>query len=472
LSVTTRQISGPTEGKRIGGSAPSVLRPHTLISTSKENIMSTRHKRRAGFCPSATDAKLEQRIVLSSASAVTPTPAPAPFFSSVVIGSPIHANTVAQLRHAYTREVALTAVDLRSAVGSEIGQLFANGAAPTQQQLTDFNANVQGALDATALQLSSQASLLPGSNTRLVPGIQNALLGSDSNSLSSRLTAALQSSHYTASAARLQSVFARAFTAVPRQISSQINHFFGSTNFSQLSVSSSGQQVPLSQFMGNQVISQMSNTLGMLAQSFPTVAASMLFPNGTTATPTQDLIRAFNTQATNALTTAALQLGSSLSMFGGFSTVASKIQPVLFGSVTNLPSLESSLQNLSFGSTGFASAVASAFNTGFNSLLAPINSFLGMATQGQSNSVLPTAGLTNPFSSQFTKNSFDNGFNNGFASDTNSGFVGFGTAPSAFDTNFGAGFNNVVSTVSQGLGISPISLGTTGTAGGVDFQSR
>ena len=159
-------------------------------------------------------------------------------------------------------------------------------------------------------------------------------------------------------------------------------------------------------------------------------------------------------------------------MFGGFSNVVSQIQPMLFGSATNLNSLWSSLQNLSFGSTGFDSAVTSAFNTGFNNLLTPVNSFLGMATQSQSNSVLPSTGFTSPFSSQFTGSSFNNGFNDGFATNTNSGFVGFGTAPSAFNTNFGSGFNNAVSTASQGIGISPISLGTTGTAGGVGFQSR
>jgi hypothetical protein len=434
--------------------------------------MNTRLKKRGRFCPSTTEAGLEERIVLSSANSVTPPAVPPPFFSSVVIGNPSPVKTVAQLRNAYKRDIALTTVNLRSALANEIGQHYANGNVPTQQQLTDFNAKLQGALDATALQLSTQASLLPGSGTQLVSGIQDALLGSASISLSSQLSSVLQSSRNTASAVRLQSAFARDIIAMPRQIGSQFNKFFASTNLSQLSVNSSGQHISLNQFMGGQVVSHLSNTLGSLAQSFPTVATSMLFPNGTTSMPSQDLLSAFNTQATNALATVAFQLGSNLSTFGHFSNVASQIQPMLFGSTTNLNSLSSSLQNLSFGSTGFDSAVNSAFNTGFNNLLTPVNSFLGMATQGQSSSVLPTTGLTSPFSSQFTGSSFNNGFNNGFATDTNSGFVGFGTAPSAFNTNFGTGFNNAVSTASQGLGVSSISLGTTGTAGGVGFQSQ
>ena len=143
----------------------------------------------------------------------------------------------------------------------------------------------------TALQLSSQASLLPGSGTRLVSGIQNALLGSGPTSLSSQLSSVLQSSRNTASALKLQSAFARDIIATPRQISSQLNKFFASTNLSQLSVNSSGQHISISQFMGGQVVSQLSNTLGSLAQSFPAVATSMLFPNSTTSMPSQDLLR-------------------------------------------------------------------------------------------------------------------------------------------------------------------------------------
>ena len=179
--------------------------------------MNNHIKKRLAFRPAMTEAKLEARLVLSSANAVIPAPSPPPFFSSVIIGNPSSAKTVGQLRSAYAREVALTTVNLRSAVALEIGQLYADGAVPTQQQLNDFNANVQGALDATALQLSSQASLLPGSGTRLVPAIQNALLGSGSNSLSSQLSSILESSRNAASALRLQSAFARDFMSAPRR---------------------------------------------------------------------------------------------------------------------------------------------------------------------------------------------------------------------------------------------------------------
>jgi len=437
--------------------------------------MNNRMKKRIAFHPSATEAPLEERRLLSSTSAVvsrTPPAAPPPLFSSAVIISPMHWTTERQLRTAFARQVQLATLDLRNAVAREVRQLFANGSVPTPQQLTDFNATVQGAIDATALRVSTQASLLPGAGTRLVPAIQNALLGSGSKSLSSELSSALQSARNTGSALRLQYLLGRQIILVPDQIISQFNTFFNTTNLNRLSVNSSGQQIPLEQFMAGQVVKQFSNTLGMLAQSFPNVANSMLFPNGATGNPTQDLLDAFGTQASNALATAAFQLGSSLALFPASASVISQIQPLLFGATTNLNSLASALQSLPFGGTGFNSAVSEAFNSGFSNLLGPITSFLGTAMPLQPELTLPTTGFASPFSSQFSGTSFNTGFNNGFATGTTPGFVGFGQAPSGFNANFGIGFNNLVSSVNQGLGFVNTPLGTTGTVGGVPVQSE
>ena len=419
--------------------------------------MRNRIRRMTAFRPSISESTLEYRLVLSSV-AVVPPAAP-PVASSIVIPSPRPWKTLGQLRANFARNAEVAMVELRSGIGREIQQLFANGTVPTSQQISDLNANVQGALDATALRLSSQAALLPGSAAGLVPAIQNSLLGSGSRSLSSVLSSALQSGRNTASAVTLQTAFARQFATAPRQIIADFNNFFGTHNVNQLAVNSTGQRVPLRQFMAGQVVSQLGNSLGSLDQSFPIVANAMLFPNGSTASPSQDLIEAFGQQSSNALDTAAMQLGSALSIFGGSSHVISQLGPMLFGSASNLNSLASSLQNLSFGSSGFNSAVDTAFNGGFSNLLSPINSFLGM--QGQSSLSLPTTGLTSPFSSQFSTSSFASGFNNGFASDTNSGFTGFGAAPSAFNTNFGTGFNNTVTSVTQSMG-----FGATGFTGG------
>jgi hypothetical protein len=227
--------------------------------------------------------------------------------------------------------------------------------------------------------------------------------------------------------------------------------------------------------MGQQLVSQLGNALGSLAQSFPGVANSVLFPNGVAgaSSPSQALINQFGTMASSALSTSALQLGSDLSLFGGNSNVATQLQSLLFGTGTGTgtgigtgtSSLASALQGLSFGSSDVNSAITNAFNTGFSNLLSPINSFLGL--QSQSNSTLPTDGLTSMFGSQFTGSSFNSGFNNGFATGTNSGFVGFGVAPttSVFNTNFGTGFNQMVSTITQDVGLGVGGTNLTGNSG-------
>jgi hypothetical protein len=472
---------------RLSFRASSSARASDKTTSAGVYRIMNRIKKRIAFRPSVSESQLEERWVPSTAGAVdaastttsasavaTPLAAPPPVSSSLVIGSASSWTNVRQLRAAYAREAKLAALDLRNGVADQVQQLFANGSAPTAQQLTNLSANIQGALDATALQLSSQASLLPASSARLVPKIQTSLLGAGSKSLSSELSSVLQSSRNTASALTLQKALGRIIAQTPGQITGQFNNFFATTPVNQLSVNSTGQQIPLRQFMGQQLVSQLGNTLGSLAQSFPGVANSVLFPNGVSgsSSPTQALTNQFGTMASNALSTAALQLGSDLSLFGGNSNVASQLQPLLFGTGasagTSISSLASALQSNALGSTGVdTSAIANAFNTGFSNLLNPINSFLGLQTQ--SNSTLPTSGFTSPFGSQFTASNFNSGFNNGFATGTNSGFVGFGVAPtSVFNTNFGTGFNQMVSTLTQNVGLGINGMNTTNETIGIN----
>ena len=298
------------------------------------------------------------------------------------------------------------------------------------------------------------------------------------------MNSTLQSGRNGQAAAQLQNALIRDMRLAPTQVTGQINNFFATTNLTRLSVNNTGQQIPLNQFMGQQVVSQLSNTLGSLAASLPSVATSMLFPNGVTATPSQDLINGFNSQVTNALDTAAFQLGSSLAMLNGSSSVVSQLEPLLFGSTTNPNSLASVLQSLPLGTasssgitgasnTSLSSAVESALNTGMNNLVAPLASFLSV--QEPANLTLPTADFTSPFSSAVSTGLLNSQFNNGFSTGTTSGFVGLGIAPALFNTNFGTGFNGLVNSAASTLGLgssllsataadttlSPTGLGTT-----------
>jgi len=457
-------------------------------------------RKRFAFRPTVTEASLEGRLVLSSGAGtitaavgspqvmvvtpptelapagVTPAPAPSPIGARAAARA-LHPMTLAQVRKDYRTQVRVAARDLRTAIQTQVGQLYANGATPTAQQLADFNASVAGARDATALRLSAQAALLPNSGTRLVPAIQNAILGSGPRSLASRLTALAQSGQLSGTTGASARALTRLLNTSTVQTNAQLNNFFNTTPVNRLSVNSAGQRIPLGQFIGGQILNQAANTFGALAQSFPTVANSMLFPNGATGTPTQAALNAFTSQSGNALGTAAFVLGSDLSLFPNTSSVVTQLQPMLFGAAngtgtatTNaINSLAATLGGLQFGSTGFNTAVSNAFGTAFQSLATPIAQFFGIT--GPTNTVLPTSGLTSLFGTPFTGSSFFNGFNNGFATGTNTGFIGFGMTPTAFNTSFGTGFNNSVTSFNTGLGFNQLvgaGSGVTGIGSGTN----
>jgi hypothetical protein len=428
-------------------------------------------KKRTPFRPSAADARLEERVVLSTAA--TPLPAPPPINSSILVKSFGHPLTVAQLRADYNVQVKRAGADLQTMVDAAIQQAYANGSISSAQKHADLNATVDGAIDATALRLTSQAALLPNANSSLVPTIQNQLLGSGPTSLTSRLNALVLSGKYDGSAGKLRTMVAKDMKLATRKDVASVNQYFRTTPVKSLAVRSTGQPMALTgstalkEFIGNQFSGELANTLGSLAQSFPVVASAALFPNGTTTTVDPSLMSAFTSQVNTALSTAAFEIGSGLALFPGFTNITSQIQPMLFSSTSNANSLASSLANLDFGSTGFNTAVANAFNTGFQNVLTAISPFFGM--QAQSNVSLPTTGITGPFGSAFSASNFDSGFNNGFVTTTGTtGFTGFGQAPTSFNSNFSTGFNNLVTTVNT----TNTPLGTITTVGGVPVESR
>jgi hypothetical protein len=502
--------------------------------------MKNSKRKQFAFRPSVTESSLENRLVLTggtggasaSVAVLTPptavappgvAPAPAappisPQLARALLARTSPHLTLAKIHTAYNKQVRAATRDLRAAIQTQVGQLYANGATPTAQQIADFNASIAGALDATALRLSTQASLLPNAGRRLVPAIQNAILGSGPHSLVNRLSTLAQSGQLSGTSGASSQALTRLLNSTNRQSISRLGTFFNNTPINRLSVNTTGQHVPLQQFMGNQLLNQVANTFGALAQSFPNVANSVLFPNGTTGTPSQAALNTFNTMVNNALATAAFQLGSGLSVFPASSGVVSQLQPLLFGATNGTfnnaassaatgignslgsaatgignslgsaatgignslgsaangiagntaSSLAAALQNLPFGSTGFNTAVNNAFGTAFQNLVTPLGQFLGM--NGVSNLALPSSGFTSPFGTAFSGSSFFNGFNNGFANGTTPGFIGFGTAPTSFNTNFGTGFNNAVTSFNQNMGLAP---GTTGSLlpGGVITDS-
>ncbi len=478
--------------------------------------MSTAKKKRFRFHPGMDEPRLEERVVLSttaqvyvltpSTAAVTPAPAPSPVSAQVALrqaaieagtlSSPL---TIARLRTAYRQQVHAATRDLRAALQSGVNQFYASGSTPSAQQVANFNASVGGALNATALRLATQVSLLPNGGSRLIPVIESRILGSGANSLASRLTSLATSGRLVRANGILSPALNNLTTQSARQGLSLVNSYFNTTPVARLSVNSNGQRIPIQQYMGNQLLNEVGNALGALAYSYPSVANSILYPNGTTSTPTSTAIGNFTTAVNNALGTAAYQLGSGLALFPNYSSVVSRLQPVFYGSTgttggtgvtgslggtggvgtttggATFSNLVSALSGLPYGTTSFSTAVSNAFNGAYQNLVTPIARYFGM--NAPTTVTLPTTGFASPFGTSYLGNSFYNGFNGGFSTGASPGYIGFGMAPSTFNNSFGTGFNNFVTTYNTGLGLNGVGLGSgvngigsgflTGTGGGI-----
>jgi hypothetical protein len=392
----------------------------------------------------------------------------------------------------YRQQFNSTRDALRQFVTSQVATLYSNPAnlgadgRLTAQALSGLQNSLNGALDAAAIGLSSQASLLPGASTgTLVSDIQNNLLGTQGSSLASRIASQLGSGRF----GRSQSALAN---AINRQInvgfvgdSGQLGRFLNRTPLASLSVDATGQQIPISQFMANQAQQQINNTFGTLANSVGPNAQSALFDS--TGAFNSQAVGGFQQQFNNALNTAAFQTGSVLSLFPGFSGQRSQIQSALFDTgvgATGTPntSFANAMSGVFPGSTSTTPFTADNFNTGFinsfsnafQNFSTPITSSLGLQPTSGAGGLfqLPSgffqngATFPNVLGSQFTSSDFNNGFNNGFATN-GSGFFGFGAAPTNFSNDFATGFNNFVTSTNGSL-LGPITnanpSGSTGDA--------
>lgn len=454
-------------------------------------------KKRIAFRPFLGDFSLEERVVLNGT--LTSITAGAMEVAAFRNGggtsneqAPLENLTTRQIRQAFRQQFQASQSALREFVTSQARTLFTDPAnrGPNGRlaadALANFSANIAGGINATALRLSAQTSLLPGSSHRLIPELQNALLGSQANALNTRsLSSRIANLAGTGLANRSQTAFQNAINREINQSfrnsSARFNSFFNPARLNRQSIDpTTGLQVPLSQFLINQAVTQTNNMFGTLANSVGPLARAGLFD--TTGTFNPQSLAGFQQQFANALGTAAFQTGSLLSLFPNAATsLAPQLQSAFFGSgidsVTGLPST-SFFNGFSgvfptgtggttpFTSTAFDTGFQNAFTTSFSNFTTPLNNFFGIQPTGTGGiSTLPNgffqAGSTFPsvFGSQFTGSSFNNGFNNGFLS-TGSGFPGFGTAPTEFNTGFGTGFNSFANTINQQFGFTQPSLGT------------
>src|SRR3954453_21458329 len=166
--------------------------------------MKMRKHRRPAFRPSVDIARLEDRVVLSGPSQVAhiqavPTVATGGQTSS---GSTLTQLSRRELYSLYQQQFRAAAQDLKTALSTQVDQLYASGK-PSQDQLNNLQTLVIGAVNATAFRVSSQVALLPAGAETLTPRIQDALLAPN-RSLSTQLNGIIGYGPFNRTADRLK----------------------------------------------------------------------------------------------------------------------------------------------------------------------------------------------------------------------------------------------------------------------------
>ena len=461
-------------------------------------------KIRFSFRPTVGEARLEERVVLTGTTASIAAAATrvAPLQTNASTEGGFSGMTLQQIRRAYNQQFTAAQTALRKFAANQITALYNDPAGfglngrPTQAALATLNANISGAANAASLQLSTQFSLLPASARSLVPNLQNSLLGTQKNSLASQISNVTNSSRLTNSQSALRNAVSQGINTTFNNNRAQLANFFDTTSLNRLSVDqSTGQRIPLQQFLNNGAVSRINNAFGTLANSVGAVAQSSLFDSTGTFNP--QAVNGFQQQFSNALGTAASQVGSILSLLPNKSpTFGPQFQQALFAAGTDPATgqpANSLLNGLGgafpkatgtgtgtgtpFTSNMFNTNFQNNFTTGFQNVSGLVNNAFGVQTTPGStgNFTLPNgffqtgATFPNLFGSQFTSGNFANGFNNGFVTGQNAGngFIGFGQAPTGFNNNFATGFNNFNSTLNQQFGFTQPNLGGTGTGTGL-----
>jgi hypothetical protein len=158
---------------------PRTTEPSRSIAERNTMNRTNRNRKRNAFQPTLADAALEQRLEMSgaagepvAASAIPTMPAPAPAPVSVAIVTRAQG---AHLRAELVKEYQHDGKDLRKALDTDVRQLSVNHD-PTPVQVSDVASSVAGAVDATALVMANQATVLGQATTGLFSMIQNSLL--------------------------------------------------------------------------------------------------------------------------------------------------------------------------------------------------------------------------------------------------------------------------------------------------------
>jgi len=446
-------------------------------------MSATPRKNRIAFRPALNDIRLEDRVVLNA------TPRSALIGAGALGAARQEQLALRQIHRTYLNELHASRNFLTQFANNQAAALFGtpgnlgpNGR-PTQAAIGVYSDSMAGGINATVFRLSAQMSILPRS-ARVVEAVQNSFGGLQPNSLASRVSRLIDSGRAGNSQRLLQRVVNRDINQTFRADTAALGNFFQNTPLSRLSVNpTTGQRIPITQYLGEQAVNQINNIFGALVNSVEGIAAQTIFDANGNFIPSA--VPAFQQLYANALGTAATQLAGVLSVFPNGQSLAPQLQEALFATGTNpqtgLPnvSLLNALINsfpqtqpvaLAVGAPGgpvvgpqqgpfdlsqFRTTFQNQFTPAFQNFATPINSFFGVTpTTGLPTGFFQTgATFPNLFNPAFTSTNFNSGFNNGFLA-SGSGFPGFGIAPTGFNSQFGTGFNNFVSSMNSPFGFT------------------
>jgi len=459
-------------------------------------------KNRLAFRPALNDIRLEDRVVLNAAR------------PSALIAGVAEARqerlALRQIQQSYLRQIRTTQTFLTQFASDQAAMLagtpqnWGPDGRLTQEALGNYSNALAGGLNATTFRLASQVSLLPNS-LHVGTGIQDGMIGLQANSLASRISKLIGSPRaYTAPWA-LQNLVNRDINQTFNANVNALGRYFRSTPVGRLAIDpTTGQRIPVSQFLGEQAVTQINNIFGSFANSVGDIAAQTIFDAQGNFNPAG--VQTFEQLYAQALGTAGNQIAGVLSLFPNGDSLAAQLQQGLFAigndPATGLPNV--SLLNALINSlpapeppapaapiamalvvgpqssvtppigaqqgpldlSQFRTTFQSNFTPAFQNLMTPVNSFFGTPQPAglptgffQSGAIFP-----NVFNSPFTGTTFNSGFNNGFLT-SGSGFPGFGIAPSNFPSSFGTGFNGLVQSMNSPFGLTVPTLFNSGVGG-------
>ena len=431
--------------------------------------MRSRIKNQIAFRPACDGSRLEERTVMSTIPLVPVLlggASTSPSLSNVSVAPSLSTSgtlTPAQLRQNFTNVYTTAIHDLGTYLRRQAAALYENGF-PTSQQINDYRSLIQGAVDATAYRVVSAASLLPNASSNLVPSIENSLLGTGQLQLVNRLVHITTSMYNLQSVSALDQAIGNQLATATSRAGIQTTSYFTTTPLLRLSVDpTTGQQIPLAQYIAQGIFNQYQNNLGSFAQTFPTVAASALYANGAT-TATQDAYNQFAQQYLNALGNSAYQLGSSLGLLGPTmsSQVTTALQPALFDTTQGSTSLFNAIAGLTNQASTYGTQATTAFRNAYPSIASSLATAINLPLQPMY--TLPTGYIPSTFTGSaftgFGGTVNGSGFNNGFT--TTGGYPGFGTAiPTSFPIYFSTGYYGLQSNVNPVNGFTLPSLTTS-----------